>query len=191
MVHRRQFWSFVAMLVSVVAVASPASATTLQRAGLDELVRGNAIVVSGRALDARSYWNAEGTFILTDITFVADTRLKGDPGQREFRFTILGGTVGNLTTIIVGGPEVVPGKSYVLFLNREDLPGVDRALTIRELSQGIFDIVDGPGGMRAVSQARNERLVADKFGKTDPVGGTAEIVLDQFSRDIRRVASGR
>lgn len=179
------------MLVLIAAVASPASATTLQRASLVDLVGGNAIVVSGRVLGAESYWNAEGTFILTDISFVAETRLKGDTGQREFRFTILGGTVGDLTTMIVGGPEVVPGKSYVLFLNREDLPGVNGALTIRELSQGIFDIVDGPQGRRAVSQARNERLVADRFGKTDPVGGSAGIVLEQFSRDIRRVATGR
>lgn len=179
------------MLVLVAAVARPASATTLKRADLAELVRGNAIVVSGRVLGVESYWNGTGTFILTDVTIVADARLKGDAGQREFRFTILGGTVGDLTTMIVGGPEVVPGKSYVVFLNREDLPGVSGVLTVRDLSQGIFDIVDGPQGRRAVSQAKHEPLVADKFGNTEPVGGAAGITLDQFSRDIRRVASGR
>src|SRR6185436_284847 len=138
-----------------------------------------------------SYWNAEGTFILTDVRVLADEFLKGDVGQREFRITVLGGTVGDITTLIPGGPEMEVGKSYVLFLNREELPGLRDALTIKELSQGIFDVVDTASGRRAVSQATRQALVPDWFGITEAAGGVAGFAMSDLSREVRRLAAAQ
>src|SRR6185295_3296077 len=105
-----------------------------------------------------------------------------------FRITVLGGTVGDITTLIPGGPEMEIGKSYVLFLNREELPGLRDALTIRELSQGIFDVVDTASGRRAVSQAVRQPLVADRFGITEAAGGAAGFAVNDLASEVRRLA---
>lgn len=188
MVHHRLLWRSVVALAMVMAVAAPVGATTLQRASLGDLVEGNATIVSARVLGFQSYWNSEGTFILTDVRVVASEFLKGDPGQREFTITVLGGTVGDITTLIPAGPEMEPGKSYVLFLNREDLPGARQMLTVRDLAQGIFDVVDAADGPRAISQASRHPLFPDLSGNTEAVGGTAGLRLSDLGGEVRRLA---
>jgi hypothetical protein len=182
-VCRLSAW-FVAAAVS----ATAAHATTLIRMDLDRLVADNATVVVGRALDVKSYWNAEGTFMLSDVRFVADETLKGLPGNREFTFTVMGGTLGELSTIIVAGPEVLPGKSYVLFLNPEDLPGAPGVWTVRDLCQGIFDVVETSEGLRAISQATRHPLLPDARGSVEPPGGLQGLRLTDLHQNVRRLA---
>jgi hypothetical protein len=191
MVHHRLVGRCLLALALVAVAAVPAGATTLMRASLGDLVEGNATIVSARVLGFESYWNAEGTFILTDVRVLASDTLKGDPGQREFRITVMGGTVGDITTLIPGGPDMEVGKDYVLFLNREELPGVRDALTIRELSQGIFDVVDTATGPRAVSQATRHPLVADRTGNTEAAGGAAGFSMNELAVEVRRLAAAR
>lgn len=118
-----------AMAVAVAAGAvAPAGATTLIRAGLEDLAATNDTVVVGEVLATQSYWNDEGTFILTDVRVAPAEVLKGRAArQRELTVTLMGGTVGDRTTVIVGGAELAPGRSYVLFLGEEDLPGAPAA----------------------------------------------------------------
>jgi hypothetical protein len=167
------------------SVAAPAGATTLIRQGLDELVAGNRAIVLGEVVDARSYWNEDHTFILTDVRVALHEALKGDVGEREVTVTVMGGQVGELTTLIVGGPELVPGNSYVLFLGEENLPGAERALTVRHLSQGAFDVRIGQGGLRAVSQASRHPLLPDRQGYVDAPGGVDGLPLNTLMQSIR------
>lgn len=166
-------------------VAAPAGATTLVRQSLDELVVANDTVVVGEVLDAKSYWNADKTFILTDVRVAVADAAKGTPGS-EVTVTLMGGKVGDTTTLIVGGAQLVPGSAYVLFLNREDLPGVKGALTVRDHVQGAFDIKIGKGGaLRAVSQANGHPLVPDRLGYIDAPGGTNGFPLNAMLQSIR------
>ena len=175
--------------LAVLAVAClPAGATTLVRMGLEDLVATNASVVRGRVIDVESRWNDDHTFMLTDVRFAADDVLKGARGDKEITVTIMGGTVGDLTTMIVGGPELTPGREYVLFLNREALPGAPGALTVRDLCQGVFDVVRIPGGDRAISQATRHPLLAGPFGETEAPGGGYGLSLADMTRDVRRMA---
>lgn len=185
----KDVWSRLpAWLVALAVSVTVAQATTLIRMDLDGLVAENAKVVVGRALDVKSYWNAEGTFMLSDVRFVADETLKGGPGDREFVFTVMGGTVGDLSTVIVAGPEIVPGKSYALFLNAEDLPGARGVLTVRDLCQGIFDLVETPDGPRAISQANRHPLLPDARGSVEPPGGLQGLSLNDLHQNVRRLA---
>src|SRR6185436_6966830 len=127
--------------------------STLIRQSLNGLVAANPTIVVGEVLDAHSYWNDEGTFILTDVRIKATDVLKGDPRDTDFTVTLMGGSVGDLTTLIVGGAELVPGKPYVLFLNEGDLPGVQGVRTVRDHSQGVFEVVKARDGLRAISEA--------------------------------------
>ncbi len=186
----RWFVRGAALLAVAASSVVPAGATTLVRAGLDELVAGNGTIVVGEVLDAESYWNADGTFILTDLTISAVEVLKGRPESRELTVTTMGGTVGDTTTLIVGGPVLVPGRSYVLFLEREELPG-GRFLTVRDLVQGVFEVKDGPGGLRAVSQANTHPLLPDRHGENLPPGGAQGMELEYLVQSIDQLAAPR
>jgi hypothetical protein len=173
-----------AMVLAIAASAASAGATTLIRAGLDDLVARNRAVVVGEVVDAKSYWNEGHTFILTDVRLRLDDVLKGSV-SKDLKVTIMGGRVGDLTTLIVGGPELVPGNSYVLFLNEESLPGVERALTVRDLSQGAFEVRIGRGGLRAISQASGQPLVPDRSGYSEAPGGVDGIPFIEMVQSVR------
>ena len=179
-----------AMVLALAAGAvAPAGATTLIRQGLDELVAGNRAIVVGEVVDVSSYWNEEHTFILTDVRIAMHDVLKGDVRDREITVTLMGGQVGDLTTLIVGGAELVRGNSYILFLNEEKLPGVERTLTVRDHCQGAFDVRMGGDGLRAVSQANGHPLLPDRKGLADAPGGTQGLSLNTMMRSIRETAA--
>lgn len=174
----------IAVLAITAGVVVPAGATTLIRASLDELVAGNRTVVVGEVVDAHSYWNEDNTFILTDVRIAVHENLKGDYA-RELTVTIMGGQVGELTTLIIGGPRLIPGNSYVLFLNEERLPGAKNAITVRDLCQGVFDVRIGRGGMRAVSQASVHPLLPDHLGYSSALGGAEGMSFAAMTQSIR------
>jgi hypothetical protein len=184
----RRLCSALAFVIVTTGLVSQASATTLVRADLERLVRGNQTVVVAEVREAHSYWNEDNTFILTDVRLAATEVLKGDPRDTELTITIMGGSVGDLTTLIVAGAELVPGKSYVLFLNEDGLPGVQRVLTVREHSQGVFDIVKARDGVRAISQANRHPLMPDALGFVDPPGGAKGLPLATMVQSIRDIA---
>jgi hypothetical protein len=185
--HRLRWVALAAALATV--LVAPAGATTLIRMGLEDLVKSHSKIVVGEVVDVRSYWNHDGTFILTDVRFSADQVIKGRLQENsEITVTLLGGEVGDLTAIIVGGAELVPGSSYVLFLNEESLPGTQKALTVREHVQGAFDIKLDKGGLRAVSQAVNHPLVPDANKLVEPPGGRDGLPLNDIIRSIRAIA---
>jgi hypothetical protein len=138
-------------------------------------------------VDARSYWNQDHTFILTDVRFAADDVVKGEIPGREVTVTLMGGKVGDLTTLIVGGPELVPGQSYVVFLDRANLPGAANALTVRDFSQGVFDLEIAADGLRAISQASGQPLVPDAKGNREAPGGREGLQLGTMLRSIRAI----
>lgn len=160
-------------------LTATASATTLVHRSLDRLTSDNETIVEATVLDIHSYWNPEHTFIFTDVHARLSQVLKGLPGD-ELSFTVMGGSVGPTTTLIVGGPDLAPGLDYVLFLARTDLPGAPDRLTIRDLCQGVFDVQDG----RAFSQARGELLLPDAMGRTEVPGGDEGIALDRLTQQI-------
>ena len=178
-------------LVLTVLFAIPAGATTLIRQGLDQLTAGNEAVVYGRVLDIHSYWNSDHDMIMTDVRVRASQVLKGDHAAREISFTLLGGTVGDITTLIIGGPDLVPGSEYVLFLNRERLHGERTVLTVRDLVQGAFEVADLGAGRRVYSQALAHGLLPDAAGLSDPVGGAEGLAVDEMLTQIRRLVGDR
>jgi hypothetical protein len=180
------------LALALLTWAGTAGATTLIRASVDELVRSNDTIVVGEVLDAESYWNSDGSFILTDVVVKTHELVKGDlsKGGEEIVVTLMGGTVGETTTLIVAGATLVPGRSYVLFLNPEDLPGAEQALTVRDHCQGAFDLLAGKGGeLRAVSQALGHPLLADGQGLTDAAGGADGFPLDALVENVRQIAA--
>ena len=94
----------------------------------------------------------------------------------------MGGAVGDVTTLIIGGPDLQPGSEYVLFLSRADLPGAVGRLTVRDQSQGVFEVRNG----RALSQARAEPLLHDANGADVAPGGADGLTLDDLTHQVRQ-----
>jgi hypothetical protein len=172
------------LLVLAMWIAAPLGATTLIRTGLDELVAGNERVIVGQVIDAVSYWNEDKTFILTDVRIAPDETIKGK-AEDHLTVTLRGGKVGDLTTLIVGGAELIPGRSYVLFLNPEKLPGTRQVLTLPDHCQGAFEITAQKGQLRAVSQANRHPLTPDRGGRIDAPGGAEGLPLATLLENLR------
>jgi len=178
----RVVFRFVLVLAALLA-ALPAAATTLIHQGLDQLVHDNELVIQGTVSDLYSYWNADHSVILTDVRVRPTQVIKGtvaDP-TGDVTFTVLGGAVGDVTVLLVDGPDLVAGSDYVLFLTHAGLPGAPNRLTIRDQAQGVFDVVQG----RAVSQADWESLVPDARGRIDVPGGDQGMELQDLLTQIR------
>ncbi len=179
----RRFF-LLALVICPMWIDAPLGATTLMRVGLDELVASNERVVVGEVVDAISYWNENKTLILTDVRIAPDETIKGK-AEGLLTVTLLGGTVGDLTTLIVGGAELIPGRSYVLFLNPDKLPGARQGLTLRDHSQGAFEITERKGELRAVSQASRHPLAPDRNGRIDAPGGVEGFPLATLIGNLR------
>lgn len=179
----------VSMLLLTSGLAAPLSATTLIRAGLEELVVNNEIVVMGEVVDIFSYWNKDATFILTDVRVRPLETIKGVTPKTDLIVTLMGGTVDETTTLILGGPELEIGKPYVFFLNRENLPGVENAVTVRDHCQGVFDLIDDGDGLKAISQANEFALLPDAHGLYKAAGDIEGFKLDDMFQSIRDLAA--
>lgn len=186
-----RFGGYRALLaLAVLAWCGTAEATTLVRASLDELTANNRDIVVGEVVGAESYWNTDGSFILTDVRVRPIEAIKGETlgaERGELTVTLMGGTVGETTVMIVAGATLEPGRSYVLFLDPEALPGAEQALTVGDHSQGVFDIVAGESGeLRAVSQAVAHPLLPDRQGIADAPGGAEGFPLPALVDSIRQ-----
>ena len=161
-------------------MAFPVGATTLMRQGLDQLTAQNEIIVQGRVLDLNSHWNDSHTLILTDVRVRPSQVLKGRH-EGDVSFTVMGGTVAGVTTLIIGGAELIPGSDYVLFLSHVDLPGAANRLTVRDHAQGAFNLDRG----RAFSEAVGDPLLPDAAGRIDVPGGEDGLPIEELTRQVR------
>jgi hypothetical protein len=60
--------------------------------------------------------------------------------------------------------------------------------TVRDHSQGVFEVVKGRDGLRAISEANRHPLYPDALGFVDPPGGAKGLLLDDMVRSIRAIA---
>lgn len=180
-------------LAIALGLGAPAGASTFVRVGLDYLVAENGLVVVGEVLSTRSYWNDPGTLILTDVQISVSEVLKGRWADHEITVTIPGGTVGDDTIAVLGGAELMQGNSYVLFLQKGNLPGASGVRTVRDHSQGVYEIRLGKDGLRAISQAVRMELVPDAFGNAAAPGGAPGMPLQALRQSVRDLVerSGR
>ena len=174
-----------------IALASmaPAGASTFGRVDLDYLVSENETIVVGEAVSARSYWNEGRTFILTDVRVEVSQVLKGRVAGEEITVTVPGGTVDELTSVVVGGANLQPGRWYVLFLDRVTLLGAEGVLAVHDHGQGIFDVEMAGDELRAFSQARRLELVPDAAGLAEAVGGAKGVALTALVDSVHEIAA--
>jgi hypothetical protein len=129
--------SSVLILFFLLFYAPWSHATTVERLGLEELVKKAHTIVVGKVTGSRTYWSADRKFILTDYTVDVGERIKGR-GSRTVAVTILGGKIGGLELYVAGMPTFEKGENAVLFV--ETSGGYD---TVVGLGQGKFKVSNG------------------------------------------------
>jgi len=171
------------LILALLFIALPASATTLQHVDTRELVRSSAEIVVGHVDDAHSYWNADHSKILTDVTIRVSRSIKGRAPDR-LTLTQLGGEVGNVRYTIPGCPVFRPGEEALLFVWRDS----NGRAQVNGLAQGKFDIHRDASGAAFVQRTVTGFAVRDARTLRPLVAGqpAPRISLEQMEREIRR-----
>lgn len=182
--RQNSLWLAAALLTLSLATA-PIFALSMERLSLEHLATKNSTILTGTIVDAYSYWNADGTWIVTDFKVSPQEMIKGDVKAPELTITMLGGTVGETTVLIPGAPSLEIGTSYLLFVRQEDLPGAPKSQVLATYTQSVFDIVPDKSGAIAISQAKDVHLFPDVDGKTEVAGGVAGMSLESLKNTIR------
>jgi hypothetical protein len=125
------------VLVLFLFVTSFSYATTVQRLGLDDLVKKAHTIVVGRVSSSRTYWSADRKLILTNYTIQVDESIKGQ-ASGAVEVTTIGGKIGNRELMVSGMPSFVTGENAVVFI---ETSGAYQ--TVVGLGQGKFTVTNG------------------------------------------------
>jgi len=133
----RKIFSIPFVLWLVLVTVSSSHATTVERLDLEALVKKARTIVVGKVLESRTYWSADGKFILTDYTIEVDENLKGQ-GMRSVAVTTVGGKIGDLELHVSGMPAFQKGEQAVVFIEQSGA-----YQTVVGLGQGKFTVTNG------------------------------------------------
>lgn len=130
------------IFVFLISIISLLSATTFREVTLKELCTTSDQIVIVNTEKIHSYWTDDHSRIFTDITFKVSENIKGDlSAGQNFTITIYGGTVGEITTSVVGGPEFYPEQLCILFLSNANRPKINEKIyTLTGSTQGKFTL---------------------------------------------------
>ena len=169
------------LVIAVLLVAAPASATTVVPADFGQMARESELIVRGTVvnLQAQTAMGPRRAIETVVTVFVAET-IKGTAGTQTV-FRVPGGRVGRYRSVMVGAPVFALGDEVIVFLK-----GQAPALAMPYgLSQGVYRI----------SRARGAPIVtpavataAGRVVRGDP----ARRPLDPaaFSRQVQTALAG-
>ncbi len=156
-----RFRLFLVVAVAALALvgAQVAMATTVQKLSLQELTKKSNSIVMARVDDAYSSWDAAHKEIYTFFTLRVIQPVKGNKGETTITLRQIGGTVGNIASIVPGMPSFKKGEEVVVFLTQKDGAGYP---WVMGLQQGKYSIVTGKDG---VKQVRNDLTGTELLSK--------------------------
>jgi hypothetical protein len=121
----------------VLLIATWSHATTVERLGLEDLVKKAGTIVVGKVTGSRTYWSADHKLILTDYTIDVDENIKGQ-NRRRVAVTTLGGKIGDRELHVSGMPALQTGENAVLFIEQSGAYEI-----VVGMGQGKFTITNG------------------------------------------------
>src|SRR5256885_4324279 len=144
---RFRHFILVALAALALVLAQAASATTVQKLTLQELTKKANSIVVGRVQDAVSSWDAAKKEIYTFYTVSVSQPVKGSKAGETITIRQLGGTVGNIASIVPGMPSFKKGEEVVLFLTQKDAAGYP---WVMGLQQGKYTVTTASDGTKMV-----------------------------------------
>jgi len=125
------------LIVLLLAACDLSQATTVQRLGLEDLVKRAHRIVVGKVSNARTYWSADRKLILTSYTIQVDENIKGQ-ASKTIDVTTVGGKIGGLELYVSGMPSFENGENAVVFIEQSGA-----YQTVLGLEQGKFTVTNG------------------------------------------------
>jgi hypothetical protein len=161
------------ILLVILLIATSSYATTVQRLGLEDLVKKAHTIVVGRVTNSRTYWSSNRKLIFTNYTIQVDESIKGQAG-RSVEVTTIGGKLDGVELHVAGMPSFRTGENAVVFV--EESAGYQ---TVLGLSQGKFTVTNG--------EVTNS--VGDLSFPDGRPGRPTRMPLQDFKDQIRRFLS--
>ena len=163
------------VLATCLAVALPASGTSVLPMYLDEIVDAAAVAFQGTVVGNRTARDENG-FVVTYTTFQVQDAIKGSPGS-VYTIKQIGGELPgeNIVQDTIGVPRFSPGESVVVFLYGVSKAGFSSPVG---LEQGRFFISDDAAGPQ-VTNGRDFRDMAKRLVSVAPAEVKASLVADR------------
>jgi hypothetical protein len=102
------------------------------------------VIVTGRVHSIESKWNEEHTIIFTYVDIVPISFLKGPVAEGKITLKLLGGSVGDIETVVLGSPRFKKDEETVLFLETGIGELFQSFFVVLGLAQGKFDVTYDP-----------------------------------------------
>ena len=105
-------------VLSVICLAANANATTFAELSLDDLVTHSPVIARGHVGKVESFWNADRTAIYSHVTFQVEEMLRGNVKEKQIVILLPGGTVEDVSQVIIGAPRMESEKELILMLQK-------------------------------------------------------------------------
>ena len=175
--------STVALAAAALILPSLSHATVIRLLDLETLAQQSDAIVCGTARSTAARASPDGKLINTVATVEIASAIKGEPPQ-VIEVRTPGGTIGELTQMVVGGPQFTTGEEVVLFLKRP-LPG-GRYYTLHGFTQGKFQVRRDADGVRRVHQEVQGLAAMGADGQVQPVPEFEPVPEQAFLERVRR-----
>ena len=133
------------MAVLVINGGAAVTASTFIKLDIPALSKESESVVHARVVGMRSDWNADHSMIFTHVRLRVIRGLTGAP-PAEMTVRVPGGSVGDLTTEMVGGPRFAMNDEVVAFVSRWD----DGVPAVMGYGQGLSHVRRDAAGRRVL-----------------------------------------
>lgn len=166
-------------MLYAVAVVPPAQATQIIYRTPQEMGQQSSLVIQGKVVGVRSFWNEKRTKVFTETTVQIDEAFKG-ANVGTVRVLQLGGTVGGIKVTVAGALHWKPGEEVLLFLEEATAD----AYHVSGFSQGKFNVerdpVTGEAFVRRPALEGAEVLGAPPSGQEMSTSSVVNTPLRQF-----------
>lgn len=171
-----------ALLSFVLLLCPPASATTMLRVDLPELIQSAEVIIHGTVRRMESRWSGDGRKIVTDVEIEVAETLKGQAGGTVL-VTQPGGRVGDIGQKVGGQPSFTPGEEVVLFLERRR----PQAFRVVGMAQGKYQVRRSEDGTRtlAVPEPTGDSLLVDPDTRQPIASPLRTLSLAELKASIR------
>lgn len=171
--------------LAVALMAGPASASTFVAMDTAQLVAASEAVVQGEVAEVYSFWNQDGSAVMTEARVLVDEVVSGQ-APSEVVVRTFGGRVGDYVLEAHGFPTFQEGQKVLLFLQRAE----DQTLRVTGYRLGEFRLATGRGG-EMIAHPTLERGVQLLFEDGTPAPRPQPVSVEVLKNQIRAFAAQR
>jgi hypothetical protein len=170
-----------ALAVLALFVASFAAATTVEKMSLRDLAKKSDAIVLAKVEDASARYDANKE-IYTYITLRVLEPVKGPKKDATITIRQLGGTVGDIASVVPGTPSFKSGEEVVVFLTKNDRAGYP---WVMGLQQGKYNVSTDEKGLKSVRNEIDGLTLIAPGGKITGAGDAKAQPLQAFLDGLR------